>query len=160
MLTIAALMLAALSLSISAAAQDGRGDIALVEQWLDREAAPSRHSRAWTRWVVAEATPAASSLLIDRHTAAGVPCQACHTPGEAEPADRPLPLSSFDTTCVACHGTMLEPAEGKEMSFPNPHVSPHLSPNEAPPCTECHRVHEPGEVTCNLCHRGFNFTID
>lgn len=155
-------VLASTSLSIEANAEIGHGDIADFEQWLDREALPLWHPVASSRSAVAEATPGASGLLIDRHTAAGVPCESCHTASESSPGEQhpPVSIPSFDATCVACHGTMLEAPEGKEMSFPNPHVSPHLAPGEVPLCTECHRVHQPGEVTCNLCHRGFNFTVD
>ncbi|WP_287383375.1 cytochrome c3 family protein [Ralstonia sp.] len=162
LLTFLLFVLVAFGLPIAVNAQGGQADIALIEQWLEREAAPLWHARAWSKLPVAEARPAANGLLIDRHTAAGVPCKSCHAASEAEPRDRhpPVPILSFDATCVACHGTMLEAPVGKEMSFPNPHVSPHLAPGEVPSCTECHRVHEPGEVTCNLCHRGFNLTID
>lgn len=161
-LTFVACVLFSLSPYTDARAQDDQSNIAVIEQWLGREAAPLWHPKAWVRSVVAETTPAASGLLIDRHTAAGVPCESCHAASEAEAGEQhpPVSIPSFDATCVACHGTMLEAPEGKEMSFPNPHVSPHLAPGEVPRCTECHSVHELGEVTCNLCHRGFNFTID
>jgi Zn finger protein HypA/HybF involved in hydrogenase expression len=161
-LTFVALVLLSAGPSADVEAQDGESDIALIEQWLSGGAVPFWHPKAWSRSVVAEATPAASGLLIDRHTAAGVPCESCHAASKAEPGDQhpPVPILSFDATCVTCHGTMLEAPEGKEMSFPNPHVSPHLAVGEVPRCTECHRVHDPGEVTCNLCHRGFNFSID
>lgn len=160
-LTILTLVLfAAVGFAPVATAQDHESDIALLERILGRDGAPLWSAGPWSR--TAEATPAVSGLLIDKHTAAGVPCESCHAKVEAEPGEQhpPVPIPSFDATCVACHGTMLEAPEGKEMSFPNPHVSPHLAPGEVPQCTECHRVHAPGEVTCNLCHRGFNFTID
>lgn len=162
LLTIMMFVLTFAGPSIAVNAQDGQADIALIEQWLDREAIPHWQVRAWNESVVAETTPAADGLLIDKHTAAGLSCHSCHTASDAGPDDKhpPVRIQSFDAKCVACHGTMIEAPEGKEMSSPNPHVSPHLGPGEAPQCTECHQVHQRGEVTCNLCHRGFNFTID
>ena len=93
----------------------------------------------------------AAQALHDVHAGAGVQCTACH---EQFP---PLPgATTPDSTCIACHGTMLDTASA---SLPNPHASPHLGPGEVPACTECHKVHEPSEVTCVMCHRGFQFDI-
>jgi hypothetical protein len=160
-LTILALILFPIAGLVSGAnAQGHESYLVFLERFMDRDVAPLWSAGTSSR--TAEATPAVNGLLIDKHTAAGVLCESCHAKGEAEPREQhpPVPIPSFDATCVACHGTMLDDSEGKEMSFPNPHMSPHLAPGEVPQCTECHRVHAPGEVTCNLCHRGFNFTID
>lgn len=157
-----ALVLSPVGISIDAAAQGIESDISAIEQWTEREAAAPWRPKAWHSSAAASATPMAGGLLIDGHLAAGVPCESCHATSEAgSNGDHPaVPAASFNTMCVACHGTMLKAPEGEEMSVPNPHASPHLAQGEVPECTECHRVHEPGEVTCNLCHRGFNFTID
>jgi fumarate reductase flavoprotein subunit len=92
-------------------------------------------------------TAASAQTLLDIHGKAGVPCAACHqeTPAAAAPPD---------ATCVACHGTMVE---GPVPLTPDPHHSPHLGVGETPVCSDCHKVHRPSEVTCNLCHKGFNF---
>jgi len=96
---------------------------------------------------------AGGQALHDVHVNAGLTCNACHT--QLDPIS-PVP----DATCVACHGTMIgEPREGGNISFPDPHRSPHLAPGEVPACTECHRIHQPSEVTCTVCHRAFEFEI-
>ncbi len=89
--------------------------------------------------------------LHDAHSKALVPCAACHkqTPPEPKPPD---------SVCVTCHGTML-PSAGRIAKSPDPHASPHLGPGEVPVCGDCHRVHKPSEVTCVMCHRGFQFKI-
>ena len=88
--------------------------------------------------------------LHDIHADVGVPCVACHI-GEDVPADTPP-----NSTCVACHGTMIEPlADGEEVRLPDPHRSPHLGPGEVPDCASCHSIHGQSEFTCVMCHRSF-----
>lgn len=99
--------------------------------------------------LVSSGSNATSQALHDVHGNAGIPCTACHQ--EAPPA-----LATPDTTCVACHGTMLD---GPSALSPDPHRSPHLGPGEIPACTECHHIHRPSEVTCVMCHRGFQFNV-
>lgn len=99
--------------------------------------------------LVSSVSNATSQALHDVHRNAGVPCTACHQ--EVPPA-----LAPPDTTCVACHGTMLD---GLGTLFPDPHRSPHLGPGEIPTCSDCHRIHRPSEVTCVMCHRGFQFNV-
>lgn len=86
--------------------------------------------------------------LHDRHAGVGVPCAACHqeTPASAAPPD---------AVCVACHGGMI--GQDAPLMSPDPHRSPHLGPDELPACTECHGIHREAEVTCVMCHRGFQF---
>lgn len=104
---------------------------------------------ALTTIMLCAGSAALAQALHDIHEGAGVPCAACHqqTPPEPNPPD---------STCVACHGTMLDAAAGLSV---DPHASPHLGPDEIPACTECHAVHRPSEVTCVVCHRGFQFEI-
>lgn len=93
--------------------------------------------------------PAFAQALHDIHEGAGVECTACHQQWPPEP-DPP------DSTCVACHGTMLDQSSGLS---PDPHASPHLAPDEVPACSDCHHIHRPSEVSCVMCHRGFRFEI-
>lgn len=98
------------------------------------------------------ATMASGQALHDAHSNAGVPCTACHQ-------EMPPTESVPSTTCVGCHGTMIEPLQGTPPTAFDPHRSPHLGPGEVPVCTECHKVHRPSEVTCAMCHRGIGFEI-
>ncbi len=95
---------------------------------------------------------ALGQALHDVHQNAGVPCAACHqeTPPSVAPAD---------AVCVSCHGTMLGDGQEQSALSPDPHRSPHLGPGEVPACSECHRIHSQSEVTCVLCHRGFQFNV-
>ncbi|MDP1667847.1 cytochrome c3 family protein [Phaeovulum sp.] len=101
--------------------------------------------------VLGAAFPGMSAQAQDPHTNAGVPLVACH---EFDPS-APVP----NATCVACHGTMLEPIEGASAPLPDPHRSPHLGPGEVPVCAECHSIHGKSEVTCVICHQGFKFNV-
>jgi Zn finger protein HypA/HybF involved in hydrogenase expression len=162
------LLLSPVLLAIGATAGDVRSDVSVLERWLAQEPARPLAYTTGHGYLINAAASTPAELLIDKHTAAGVTCENCHGGGESagdgaaelEGEHPPVALSPLDAMCVACHGTMLEAPEGQEMSLPNPHLSPHLAPGEVPACTECHSVHEPGEVTCNVCHRGFEFTID
>jgi hypothetical protein len=89
-------------------------------------------------------------LLLDVHMATGVLCAACHT--EIPPEPRP----GF-ASCVACHGTMLGTDSPVPVHGPDPHRSPHLALTETPDCTSCHKVHQPSEASCTMCHRAFDF---
>lgn len=95
--------------------------------------------------------PAGAQALHGLHEGANVPCAACHR------EDPPAPVAN--ETCVACHGTMIEPREDDAAAMPDPHRSPHLGADEVPVCTECHSIHGQSEVTCVMCHRGFEFDI-
>lgn len=99
--------------------------------------------------LVSSSFSAASQALHDVHENAKVPCAACHQ--EVPPAVAPP-----DTTCVACHGTMLD---GPGTQSPDPHRSPHLGAGEIPACSDCHHIHRPSEVTCVMCHRGFQLNF-
>lgn len=100
-------------------------------------------------WAVT-ATAAGGQTLHDTHEGAGVSCAICHQ--ETPPAVAPP-----DALCVACHGTMLD--SGPSILTPDPHHSPHLGAGEVPVCSDCHHIHRPSEVTCVMCHRGFQFDI-
>ena len=89
--------------------------------------------------------------LHDIHKGAGVECAACH--------QTPPPAVVPNAACVACHGTMLGPREGAIPLFPDPHNSPHLGAGEVPVCSDCHKIHGVAEVTCSVCHRGFQFNL-
>lgn len=147
-----------------AAAQSSQPMLSIVEQWLDLEQESAmgtgRENQSRARLILA--TMEETRLLLDRHLDIGLTCESCHfgTVDEDGTEHPPVFTDNSYETCVACHGTMLEVAEGEEIVWPNPHISPHLGPDEVPQCLECHRVHEPGEVTCNLCHRGFDFQVD
>jgi hypothetical protein len=88
--------------------------------------------------------------LHEAHERANVPCAACHMPELSD-------IAPQEKSCVACHGTMLEPREGKQQIWPDPHRSPHLGEGEVPVCSECHKIHGKSEVTCVMCHRSFHF---
>lgn len=90
--------------------------------------------------------------LHDVHKNAGVACATCHQ-------ETPAAVAPPDATCVACHGTMIEPGDAANAPSPDPHRSPHLGPGEVPVCSECHKIHGKSEVTCIACHRGFQFDI-
>ena len=151
-----ALILSALAAPVSATGQDYEAGLRQVEQSAARAQLPFwpvRQSKMPSR---PQSVAEAHGLLIDKHTAAGVSCESCHVGGLTA---APPTSASLNATCVACHGTMID-LPAADLSSPNPHLSPHLAPGEVPQCTECHRVHEPGEVTCTMCHRGFRFSID
>jgi hypothetical protein len=88
--------------------------------------------------------------LHEAHERANVPCASCHMPELSD-------IAPQEKSCVACHGTMLEPREGKQQISPDPHRSPHLGEGEVPVCSECHKIHGKSEVTCVMCHRSFHF---
>ena len=90
--------------------------------------------------------------LHEAHERANVPCAACHMP---EPSD----IAPQEKSCVVCHGTMLEPREGEQQVWPDPHRSPHLGEGEVSTCRDCHKIHGKSEVTCVMCHRSFQFEV-
>lgn len=98
-----------------------------------------------------EAVPSDLSLL-EVHESAGVACNACHS-------DTPFDPRPGFAVCVACHGTMTGTDNTLMIEGPDPHRSPHLAPDETADCTSCHRIHQPTEVTCTMCHRAFHFNI-
>jgi len=108
------------------------------------------HGAAVVSFVLVVSAGALGQSLHDAHEKANVPCAACHMP-------KPTDIAPQEQSCVACHGTMLEPREGKEQIWPDPHRSPHLGAGEVPICSECHKVHSESEVTCVMCHRSFEF---
>lgn len=88
-------------------------------------------------------TPAmaqAHGFLIDRHTAAGVTCQACH--GGAAFTE-PVAMAA----CTGCHGSYAELAAMTPWE-PNPHHS-HMGEVE---CSACHNIHKASESFCDQCH--------
>jgi hypothetical protein len=85
---------------------------------------------------------AGHGFLIDKHLAAGLTCNKCHT--ESPPAKGPEMA-----TCLACHGGTYEKlATMTEKDQPNPHAS-HQGPL---PCSSCHHVHAASQTFCNNCH--------
>lgn len=82
----------------------------------------------------------AHGFLADRHTAAGVSCQACH--GEAAFTE-PVAMQ----VCIGCHGSYAELA-AKTPWEPNPHQS-HMGEVE---CSTCHNVHKASVSFCDQCH--------
>lgn len=90
--------------------------------------------------VAAPAMAQGHGLLIDRHTAAGVACQACH--GEAAFTE-PVAMQS----CSDCHGSYAELAAMTPWE-PNPHHS-HMGEIE---CSACHNIHKPSVSFCDECH--------
>jgi hypothetical protein len=101
----------------------------------------------------ADATEASGDdLLHEIHAGAGIGCAGCHRQSPPEP-------DPGFTSCVACHGTMIDAASPAPAAGPDPHRSPHLGRDEMPECTSCHQVHRPSEVTCTMCHRAFRFDI-
>ncbi|MBU2487042.1 MAG: cytochrome c3 family protein [Alphaproteobacteria bacterium] len=93
---------------------------------------------------------AQGQALHDVHKEAGVACTACHK-------EEPAAVAPPNAVCVACHGAML--GQDAPAVFPDPHRSPHLGPDEIPACNDCHKIHRESEVTCVMCHRGFEFQI-
>ena len=89
------------------------------------------------------ATPAMAQghgLLIDKHAAAGVSCQACH--GEAAFTE-PVAMQ----VCTDCHGSYAQLAAMTPWE-PNPHHS-HMGEVE---CSLCHNIHKPSVSFCDQCH--------
>ncbi|SFZ84543.1 Cytochrome c3 [Devosia enhydra] len=157
LLVVRTLICMALLQAVAVAGQEYEADLRFLERWGGGSQMSNWHPSLTTARSHLLSVADETALLIDRHTAAGVPCESCHVGGLGMRSPPSAP--NFNSTCVACHGTMIDLQAG-ELKAPNPHVSPHLAPGEVPQCTECHRVHEPGEVTCNICHRGFRFSID
>jgi hypothetical protein len=84
---------------------------------------------------------AGHGFLIDKHAAAGLACNKCHTQSIAKAPDVP--------TCLTCHGgTYDKLAAITAQSQPNPHASHR---GEAA-CAECHHVHKVSVTLCNQCH--------
>jgi hypothetical protein len=97
---------------------------------------------------VAEAQPTPSAapggghgFLIDRHVAAGVACNGCHT--------ERLPKPPTVATCLGCHGGSYENLAARTaQDQPNPHQS-HRGEVQ---CAACHHVHAASVTFCNQCH--------
>ena len=106
---------------------------------------------ALLRWaILAEAQTAPPSaapggghgFLIDRHVAAGVACNGCHT--EAPPKPPTVAI------CLTCHGGSYESLAAKTaQDEPNPHQSHRGEVH----CSACHHVHAASVMFCNQCHR-------
>lgn len=90
----------------------------------------------------APAAPGAGhGFLIDKHVAAGLSCDKCHTETAAKAPDT--------AACLSCHGgTYGKLAAMTDKDQPNPHVS---HQGEVP-CAECHHVHKASVTLCNRCH--------
>jgi fumarate reductase flavoprotein subunit len=85
---------------------------------------------------------AGHGYLIDKHLAAGLTCDKCHT-------ENPPTKGPEMATCLACHGGTYEKlAAMTEKNQPNPHAS-HQGPL---PCSSCHHVHVASQTFCNNCH--------
>lgn len=99
---------------------------------------------------VADQTPAAPGaghgFLIDKHIAAGLTCDSCHSAGSF----RPTPT----TTCLRCHGGAYSRlAAMTAESNPNPHQSHQGEVT----CASCHHIHAASENFCSQCHSDFDF---
>ena len=80
-------------------------------------------------------------FLIDKHVAAGLACNKCHTESTAKAPEM--------ATCLSCHGgTYAKLAAMTDKDQPNPHAS-HRG---EVPCAECHHVHMASVTLCNQCH--------
>ena len=97
---------------------------------------------------VSPAWAAERPLLIEKHKAAGLNCDACH-------AENPTKTAPPMVTCTNCHGKYEVIAEktGKE----NPH-NPHESHQGEVECGECHHVHKASVDFCGQCHQ-FGFKV-
>lgn len=84
---------------------------------------------------------AGHGFLIDKHTAAGLNCAACHA--ETPPAKAP-----DNAACSKCHGSYSDLAAKTAQDQPNPHAS-HLGEI---PCASCHHVHQASVTYCSQCH--------
>lgn len=94
----------------------------------------------------AQAAPA----LADRHVAAGMKCDACHTTAQGGP----LKDEKTDYgVCASCHGDyqkVLDRTAAKHQGSGQP--NPHSQHDGALPCTECHKGHQAGVNYCGQCH--------
>jgi fumarate reductase flavoprotein subunit len=80
-------------------------------------------------------------FLIDKHVAAGLTCNKCHTESTAKAPET--------ATCLSCHGgTYAKLAAMTNGDQPNPHAS-HQGDL---PCAQCHHVHMKSVTMCNKCH--------
>jgi len=87
-------------------------------------------------------------LLIEKHKAAALACDACHK--ENPPRTAP-PVA----TCTGCHGTYETIAEKTQNVTPH---NPHQTHEGEIECWECHHVHKPSEDYCAKCHQ-FDFKV-
>lgn len=95
-------------------------------------------------YAAAQSPPAPGAghgYLIDKHVAAGLSCNACHS--EIPPAQQP-----DQSVCIKCHGAYKDLAAKTAADQPNPHAS-HLG---EVPCANCHRIHRASENYCSQCH--------
>jgi fumarate reductase flavoprotein subunit len=84
---------------------------------------------------------AGHGFLIDKHAAAGLACNKCHTESTAKAPET--------ATCLACHGgTYDKLAATTAQDQPNPHASHRGQVS----CAECHHVHMASVTLCNQCH--------
>jgi fumarate reductase flavoprotein subunit len=84
---------------------------------------------------------AGHGFLIDKHVAAGLTCNKCHTVSTAKAPEM--------ATCLSCHGGTYDKLAAMTASDqPNPHAS-HLGDL---PCAQCHHVHMASVTKCNQCH--------
>ena len=89
----------------------------------------------------APAPGAGHGFLIDKHVAAGLACNKCHTESTAKPPEM--------ATCLACHGgTYAKLAAMTNKDQPNPHAW-HRGDVL---CSECHHVHKASVTLCSQCH--------
>jgi hypothetical protein len=102
--------------------------------------------------IAASGAGVSAQVALDVHSALGLACSDCH-------AEDPPLLAPPNAVCVACHGTMTDAPPPATLPGADPHRSPHLGPREVPVCAECHRIHSPSEVSCAICHQGFEFNI-
>jgi len=79
--------------------------------------------------------------LADRHKAAGLECQSCHTEGtkKAVEADQ----------CLTCHESFQAVAKRTKDLTPNPHDN-HMTAQMD--CLQCHHGHRTEEISCVVCH--------
>jgi hypothetical protein len=87
------------------------------------------------------------SLLADVHKIKGLKCSSCHK--EEPPKDK-----VSNSICLECHGGQMKVIERTNKYEPNPHISPHSNKLV---CEDCHHVHKPSEISCQVCHTNMEF---
>jgi hypothetical protein len=91
---------------------------------------------------------AGHGFLIDKHIAAGLTCNSCHT-------TTPFRTVSV-AACLSCHGGAYDKLAAASASK-NP--NPHQSHQGEVPCASCHHVHVASENFCSQCHTEFDFKV-
>jgi len=88
-------------------------------------------------------------LLEEKHTGAGLACNACHV-------ERPPRAAAPAAQCLTCHGGDYEKLVRLTEKV-KPH-NPHESHQGEMECGACHHVHHASVDFCGQCHQ-FGFTV-